>query len=274
MTTSITLENITDGSLEGNGSFDKLMKAVTSHLQQEYDNGRIMGADYANVYTASMQGAMSQAMQFELSKVAQGAQADIALEQAKQALVQTSIVTATEADQIAISMNQKKLSDEQLTQSAVQGNILDEQAKQSLVQTAIVTATQADQIALSANQKSLSDEQLEQSLVQGSILDEQALQAEKQTSLVTTQDFVATATKLDTIAVQANQKSLSDEQVTQSGVQGDILDEQFKQAEKQTALITTQDSVATSVKQDQIDLAAAQTDLAQMQVIPNALTGI
>jgi hypothetical protein len=242
MTTQVDLTNITSGTLDGTGTFDKLLATMQLHIEREYDAGRLLGADYANVYVASIQAAMSQAIQFELTKSQVAAQTDLTLEQIETQNQQTLLAT--------------------------------EQAKQAVIQTRIVTASELDQIAIAVNQKSLSDEQLEQSLVQGSILDEQALQAEKQTSLTTTQDAIATATKQGQIDIQANQVLLADEQVIQSEVQGDILDEQLKQAEKQTALITTQDSVATSVKQDQIDLAAAQTDLAQMQVIPNALTGI
>ncbi len=215
-------------------------------------------------------------------------------EQALQAVKNTSLVSiqeeiadATKDEQIAITGNQKLLSDEQVIQTLVQGDIIDQQALQAVKNTSlvstqdeIVTATKDEQIAITANQKLLSDEQVVQLLVQGDIQDDQkltaaqqVLQATKQTSLVTTQDEIVTATKNEQIAIVSNQKLLSDEKLVQSLVQGNIQDDQklvttqqTLQASKQTSLVTTQDEVATSVKQNQIDGVAAQTELAEEEL--------
>jgi hypothetical protein len=64
----ITNEELTEKSLTGNGTFDVLMASLRVHLQREYDANRITGAEYAKVYIALTDGAMSQAVQFLLSR--------------------------------------------------------------------------------------------------------------------------------------------------------------------------------------------------------------
>lgn len=199
MSTVITLNDITNGDIEGDGSFDKLMKSVSTHLHQEYNDGRIVGSDYANVYTSSLQNVLLQAMQFELTKVASGAQADTALEQAKQATVQTTIVTATKQEQIDMILNQKLISDEQVVQSGVQGDILDEQHAQALKQTSLVTTQ--DEVASATKQ-----DQIDGVASQTDIVEEQAKQALVQTT-------VATATEQDQIELLAAQTDAAQMQV-------------------------------------------------------------
>lgn len=55
-------------TIEGTGSFDIFMSAYMKHLEREYTEKRIQGADYATVYTQLISKAMDQAIQFELSK--------------------------------------------------------------------------------------------------------------------------------------------------------------------------------------------------------------
>jgi hypothetical protein len=55
-------------TIEGTGSFDVFMSAYMKHLEREFAEKRIQGADYANVYTQLISKAMDQAIQFELSK--------------------------------------------------------------------------------------------------------------------------------------------------------------------------------------------------------------
>ena len=91
----IPITDITDGTIEGTGVFDKLMKAVDVHIQVEYASGRLKGTDYANVYLGTMQSAMAQAVQFSLGKQAADKQAELLVNQAT-LLVQK---TATEEAQ-------------------------------------------------------------------------------------------------------------------------------------------------------------------------------
>lgn len=77
--TSVSRESITNidenlykssnkHTIEGTGSFDTFMSAYMKHLEREFVEKRIQGADYATVYTQLISKAMDQAIQFELSK--------------------------------------------------------------------------------------------------------------------------------------------------------------------------------------------------------------
>jgi hypothetical protein len=80
MATVIDIDKVTDGSVSGDGSFDRLAKAMSNHIQQEYDAGRITGSDYANVYLGGIQSAMAQSVQFELNRTLAAANTDTILE--------------------------------------------------------------------------------------------------------------------------------------------------------------------------------------------------
>lgn len=64
--TDIVIEDVTTGTIDGTGIFDKLMVSVKSHIQDEYDKGRLKGADYANVYLGVMQAVLAQSIEFSL----------------------------------------------------------------------------------------------------------------------------------------------------------------------------------------------------------------
>ena len=62
----ITFEQFTSGTLEGTGTYDTLMRVNLLHVQQEYQAGRIKGADYAVTYLGLLQASMQTAMEFTL----------------------------------------------------------------------------------------------------------------------------------------------------------------------------------------------------------------
>lgn len=64
MTAPITINTLTEASINGNGVFDTLMRAMKEHLEQEFRQGRIKGSEYANVYLGSVQAVMQTALQF------------------------------------------------------------------------------------------------------------------------------------------------------------------------------------------------------------------
>ncbi len=77
MATTINVENITSGVVGGTGSFDKMATSMTSHLEKEYDAGRITGADYANAYISGLNAAMAQSVAFELQRTIAEANTDV-----------------------------------------------------------------------------------------------------------------------------------------------------------------------------------------------------
>ena len=64
--TKLTHVALTDGSIEGSGAFDALMRGFKAHLKEEYDNNRITGGDYTKAYVELTAAAMAQASQFVL----------------------------------------------------------------------------------------------------------------------------------------------------------------------------------------------------------------
>lgn len=66
--TPLTINDLTQTTLEGNGVFDVLMRANKAHLEAEYSKSRIRGPEYATVYLQSLQTVMQTALQFLLQK--------------------------------------------------------------------------------------------------------------------------------------------------------------------------------------------------------------
>lgn len=64
----IDLAQLTNRTVGGSGVFDALMDAMSAHLKSQYEQDRITGREYADVYTASIQSAMGQAVQFLMGK--------------------------------------------------------------------------------------------------------------------------------------------------------------------------------------------------------------
>lgn len=83
MATDILFTDVTEGTITGNGYFDKLMASLKTHIQAEYSSGRIKGTDYATVYLGALQSAMAQAIQFALQEKQVEAQVDLSAAELK-----------------------------------------------------------------------------------------------------------------------------------------------------------------------------------------------
>lgn len=64
----IDLDELTTGTVGGDGVFDKLMVSLTAHLQVEFEAARISGAEYTKAYLGVVQAALAAAQQFVLGK--------------------------------------------------------------------------------------------------------------------------------------------------------------------------------------------------------------
>lgn len=64
----LTPEEITTGSIDGSGVFDVVMRGMKAHLTEEYQRSRITGAEYTKAYTALVESAMSQSVQFLVNR--------------------------------------------------------------------------------------------------------------------------------------------------------------------------------------------------------------
>lgn len=76
-TYAITVKDLTEGHLTGDGVFDKLMASVKPHLQQEYNQNRIKGPEYSEVYLGSLTNVLNTSMQFLLQKARIGLEAQL-----------------------------------------------------------------------------------------------------------------------------------------------------------------------------------------------------
>ena len=73
----IIIDDITN--VNSTGIFDRLMAAVNDHIDTQYQNNRITGSDYANVYLGSIQSVLQAAVQYNLQEQLTEAQIDLAI---------------------------------------------------------------------------------------------------------------------------------------------------------------------------------------------------
>lgn len=66
--TNMPVERLTEAKLTGKGVFDVLMQSVKLHLEQEYNQNRIRGTEYSQVYLGSLTAILEQATRFLLDK--------------------------------------------------------------------------------------------------------------------------------------------------------------------------------------------------------------
>ena len=86
----VNVDQLTAVHLEGPGVFDKMMAAADLHIQREFKGNRIVGADYAKVYTAIITTMMGNAVQFSLGSQTAHWQAVTAQMQARQAEIEVT----------------------------------------------------------------------------------------------------------------------------------------------------------------------------------------
>lgn len=65
---TVTLSELTDGHLDGDGVFDTLMASVDIHIQREFKGNRLTGDQYANVYLNSLTAVLGESVRFLLQK--------------------------------------------------------------------------------------------------------------------------------------------------------------------------------------------------------------
>lgn len=138
-TTPITLADLTSGTVNGNGVFDVLMKANKAHLEQEYAQNRITGADYSKAYLSMVQATMQGAISFlterdQISFKAELLEAQIATEKQQEKVLiaqecklraeyDLTLATITKTGKETDLLNQKMLTEKaQITDLGVDDN--------------------------------------------------------------------------------------------------------------------------------------------------------
>lgn len=89
--TNVTIDQLTAGSIAtdaegksywtGTGYFDVIMSAVNGNVKCEYESGRIVGVQYAEVYLSALQGALQTALGLLLQEKEAETKADLNIEQ-------------------------------------------------------------------------------------------------------------------------------------------------------------------------------------------------
>lgn len=161
----IELTDLTESKIDGNGVFDALMRTVNAHLLDQYDHDRISDSSYGEVYLGSMQAAISQSIQFLLSK--DKASLDAALIEAQTKKIDSEIALVNVQKELAEI--EKRKSEAEIAK--INQDILFSQAQQKNLET--------------ENQKILSeiklvDAQVKIAELQEKVIESDLLKAEKE----------------------------------------------------------------------------------------------
>lgn len=164
---AITVEAFTGGEATGAGLFDELMRTVNSHLSTEFSEGRITGADYAQVYLTAITGAMQNSAQFVLEMEKTNKQIELMTEQILQAQKQNELLEL-QKQQLTIQNNTAQYNLDNILPQQL--NKLTNEVAQVAAQTTLIqeqTSTQQKQqlqlvaqTALTGKQEALVDEQI------------------------------------------------------------------------------------------------------------------
>lgn len=199
--TRLTNADVTTKDVCGTGSFDVFMAGYAAQLREEFNTGRIMGAEYTKAYVAMSQLAMQSAVQFLLGK-------DQAYWQAQQA-------------QVAAIQARVALETAKLQYAAMQLETLNARANYALTKLKLATEDATFGTAkynvenVLPKQVELMEQQIAQSAEQTNLI-------QKQEALTAEQTEAARAQTLDTrtdgttpvVGVLGQQKSLYAQQVT------------------------------------------------------------
>ena len=223
---TISIDDIVSSDLTGDGAFDKLMSAVELRLEAQYNEGRINGSQYAEVYLGALQGVLQQSIAYILGVQQADKQAELLVEQ-------TKLVT----EQILQAQSEKSLTDQKILTE--QSQILD------TVDGNPVVGTVGAQKAVLSTQEALNNQQAAK-------ISADILKSNSEKSLLDQKRFTEEAQILDTVnsnlvqGVVGKQKDLYTRQAD-----GFIRDAEVKAAKVFTDIWT----IAKSTSPDDLELA-------------------
>lgn len=203
----ITVRDLTGGGADEAGLFEELMRTSKSHLLKEYDEGRLTGADYGNVYLGSLQSNLQASVQFLLQYPVVNQQLILLDEQIAQAKKQNELLALQkeklqlDIDTAEFNLNsmlpeqllhlkeQTKLVTEQVSNAVAQGTLLGSQNSQVLAQTQLVGKQEdlVDEQILDAKDKTntptagINKAQYDKLLGEGDVLAQRKLTEQAQT---------------------------------------------------------------------------------------------
>lgn len=193
--TKVDITDLTHASIEGNGVFDVLMRAVNAHLQKEWSANRLKGTEYSTVYLGALESTMNASLQFLLARDKTNAELDIL----KQQLVNLKVEEAN---------------------AIKQGAVLTNQAAQIAAQTSLTTKQELQVVAETLNvpkQGTLIDAQKDVQVQQKLNLEAQKLNIPKEGALVDAQRALTDQkllTEQDALLTATAQRSVLTAQAT------------------------------------------------------------
>jgi hypothetical protein len=184
----IAITDLTTGAVDGTGSFDKIMASITAQLKVDYDAGRITGTDYANVYLASIQGAMSMALEFALSSDKINVELEILEITKLKEQAEFDLLTQQKLNLVSQELQidaQTSLIIQQLANAVIEATVLTAQELKIDADTALSTAQElkVDQETLGVTQDTAN------AVLQGTLIFAQELKVDAETTLVTAQEL-------------------------------------------------------------------------------------
>lgn len=204
----VTVADITDGTVNGPGVFDVLMRGFKAHLDVEFEALRITGDDYTKAYIALTQSAMSQGVAFLLQKDQSFWQAQLIQVQAFNARVDLEITKVRLAEVQYAASTQKAnyaLTKMQIA-NADNEYCISKYNLEQLLPVQLAGQTTANQTA-TYNLSNMLPKQLENLGFQGNMLKEQT-EAQRAQTLDTRLDGAAV------LGVLGKQKALYTQQIT------------------------------------------------------------
>lgn len=197
----ITIDQLTEVSLTGNGVFDILMRAVVSHLDVEFNKNRVKGPEYSQVYLGSIQAVLEKALAFLLQKQnadlqAQLLEAQIAVQEATRDRI---------AQEILKVQAEVALVNAQAANIPKEGALLDAQAAKTIQETENLVVEKTVLIAQECKLRAEYDVLIEQKLKS---IQETALLAQKKV----TEQAQTQGAGVDLDSIIGRQKKIYEEQ--------------------------------------------------------------
>lgn len=286
---TVSIADVTEACVDGNGAFDKFMQALDVHLTREFENNRITGSQYAEVYTAVANQALGQAVGFSLQKdqarwqaITAQMQARIAEIQATQALIELE-KTKFETVEAQFKMNltaaqygltKMQIATEEANHDAVTADVAIKQFQRNYQQPADLAITQYERTAVMPSTVAMNNVQVNRILpaqaaiaeFQNRILQplEQDIQTLQRDRIIPVQADIEEFRRDNLLPVELGQQQhiLNSRQPAETN----LINEQ-KEAQRAQTLDTRSDGITpvTGLMGKQVTLVGKQIDLTSEQ---------
>lgn len=141
--TKVDIHDLTHATVDGNGVFDVLMRAVNAHLQKEWSANRLKGTEYSTVYLGALESTMNASLQFLLARDKTNAELDIL----KQQLINLGIEADNATKQGLDIVSKTALTDQQKLNAIVENIVLTNTALKVTAEKELLAQKKATELA-------------------------------------------------------------------------------------------------------------------------------